>query len=120
MSRPPEARGPVLTVMSPTRIGSRFCACAQGVASVDNPDGLSKVGTDYYAAGVNSGSMTIGLAGQNGFGTVQGGALEGSNVDLTVELSNMIIAQRGFEVNARVIAVTNQNLQTLTQLGQGG
>jgi flagellar hook protein FlgE len=90
------------------------------LAQVDNPDGMNKVGNDYYTAGVNSGRTFVGLAGQNGFGTVQGDTLEGSNVDLTVELSNMIIAQRGFEVNARVISVTNSTLQTLTQLGQGG
>jgi flagellar hook protein FlgE len=88
------------------------------MATVENEGGLNSVGSNYYSTSINSGAETIGLAGQNGIGTIQGGALEGSNVDLTVELSNMIIAQRGFEVNARVITVESQNLQTLTQLGQ--
>ena len=90
------------------------------MASVDNPDGLTKVGSNYFQPSVNSGSTFIGLAGQRGLGTITGDSLESSNVDLTVELSNMIIAQRGFEVNARTISVANSTLQTLTQLGQGG
>jgi len=90
------------------------------MASVENVNGLSKVGENYYQASPNAGAQTLGLAGQNGMGTIQGGYLEASNVDLTTELSNMIIAQRGFDVNSRVISVENANLQVLTQLGQGG
>ena len=90
------------------------------IAMPNNADGLSKVGNNYYQASPNSGAMFVGFAGQDGVGTVQGSTLELSNVDLTVELSNMIIAQRGFDVNSRVIAVENSNLQILSQLGQGG
>lgn len=88
------------------------------MASVENEGGLSNSGTNYYSTSVNSGVETIGLAGSNGMGTITGGALESSNVDLTIELSNMIIAQRGFQLNSRVVTVESQNLQTLTQLGQ--
>jgi flagellar hook protein FlgE len=88
------------------------------MATVENPGGLNNIGNNYYTQSVNSGAESVGLAGRNGMGTIAGGTLEGSNVDLTVELSDMIIAQRGFEINARVITVENQNLQTLTQLGQ--
>jgi flagellar hook protein FlgE len=88
------------------------------MAMPDNQEGLSKVGGNYYATSANSGPMFLGQAGQLGVGTIQGNALEGSNVDLTIELSNMIIAQRGFEVNARVISVTNSTLETVTRLGQ--
>ena len=90
------------------------------MAMPENQGGLSKVGSNYFAQSANSGGLFVGLAGQDGVGTVQGNSLELSNVDLTVELSNMIIAQRGFEVNARVISVTNSTLQTTVQLGQGG
>lgn len=90
------------------------------MASVENINGLNQVGDNYYQAGPNAGAQTLGLAGKNGMGSIQGGYLENSNVDLTTELSNMIIAQRGFDVNSRVIAVENANLQVLTQLGQGG
>jgi flagellar hook protein FlgE len=90
------------------------------IAMPNNQEGLNKVGSNYYQASSNSGAMFVGFAGQDGVGTVQGDTLELSNVDLTVELSNMIIAQRGFDVNSRVIAVENSNLQILSQLGQGG
>ena len=90
------------------------------LAMPNNQDGLTKVGDNYYQASPNSGAMFVGFAGQDGVGTIQGSTLELSNVDLTVELSNMIIAQRGFDVNSRVIAVENSNLQILSQLGQGG
>ena len=90
------------------------------IAMPNNEGGLNKVGSNYFATSANSGALFVGFAGQDGVGTVQGNTLELSNVDLTVELSNMIIAQRGFEVNARVISVTNSTLQTTVQLGQGG
>jgi flagellar hook-basal body protein len=90
------------------------------MADFTNINGLNSVGNNYYTTGPNTGTRTLGLAGSGNLGTVEGGYLEGSNVDLTTELSNMIIAQRGFDVNSRVIAVENANLQVLTQLGQGG
>jgi len=90
------------------------------LASFENEGGLNSVGTNYYSTSSNSGAITLGLGNMNGMGAIEGGSLEASNVDLTVELSNMIIAQRGFDVNSRVISVENANLQVLTQLGQGG
>jgi flagellar hook protein FlgE len=88
------------------------------VATVNNENGLNNTGGNYFSTSMNSGAIQLGLAAQNGLGTIQGGTLEGSNVDLTVELSNMIIAQRGFDTNARVISVINSELQTVTQLGE--
>lgn len=90
------------------------------IAMPNNADGLDKVGSNYYQPSPNAGAMFVGFAGQDGVGTIQGSTLELSNVDLTVELTNMIIAQRGFDVNSRVISVENSNLQILSQLGQGG
>jgi len=90
------------------------------MAMPNNQEGLTKIGSNYYQASSNSGPMFVGFAGQDGVGTIQGNTLELSNVDLTTELSNMIIAQRGFDVNSRVISVENSNLQILSQLGQGG
>jgi len=88
------------------------------LASVSNEGGLSNTGNNHFQVSSNSGSLQVGLAGQNGLGTITGDSVENSNVDLTVELSNMIVAQRGFETNARVISVVNSELQTLSQLGQ--
>ncbi len=66
----------------------------------------------------NSGNAQISTAGNAGLGTTTGGSLEASNVDLSVELTNMIIAQRGFESNARIVTTSSQMLDTLVQLGR--
>ncbi len=85
---------------------------------VQNPEGLNDAGNNDFTPSVNSGPSQTGLAGQNTFGQIQGGSLEGSNVDLTVELSNMIVAQRSFDTDSRMIAVINETLDTLSHLGQ--
>jgi len=99
--------------------GKTFALGQVVLTSVTNEEGLESVGNGYYSQTASSGPSFTGLAGTDNLGTVAGSSLEGSNVDLTVELSNMIIAQRGYESNARVISVVNSTLQTLTQLGQG-
>ncbi len=88
------------------------------LAHPQNPEGLTKIGDNGFALSLNSGPDPIGLAGQGNLGKIQGGSLEGSNVDLTVELSNMIIAQRGFDTNSRMISVVNETLDVLSRLGQ--
>ena len=85
---------------------------------VQNPGGLNKMGNNAYEISPNTGPTELGLAGQGGFGTIQGGSLEGSNVDLTVELTNMVLAQRGFTVNSRVISAVSETLDVLTNLGK--
>jgi len=93
--------------------GQNLVIAQLAISTFTNPDGLSRVGGNYYAATANSGLGQIGTAGANGAGTIQGGALEGSNVDLTVELTNMILAQRMFESNAKVITTASSLLSTL-------
>jgi flagellar hook protein FlgE len=84
----------------------------------DNQDGLSRVGGNYFQKTSNSGLGQVGVGGSNGFGTILGGAVESSNVDLTVELTNMILAQRMFESNARVVTSADKVLDTLVNLGR--
>jgi flagellar hook protein FlgE len=84
----------------------------------DNQDGLEKVGGNYFQRTANSGLGQVGVAGTSGFGTITGGALEASNVDLTVELTNMILAQRMFESNARVVTAADRVLDALVNLGR--
>lgn len=84
----------------------------------DNQDGLERIGGNYFQRTANSGLGQVGVAGSAGFGTVSGGALEASNVDLTVELTNMILAQRMFESNARVVTAADRVLDTLVNLGR--
>jgi flagellar hook protein FlgE len=98
--------------------GQTIALAQLAMAGFTNPAGLAKVGDNYYATTDNSGQVRYSTAGQNGFGTTQGGALEASNVDLTVELTNMIVAQRMFEANSRVVTTEDSVLNTLTHLGQ--
>jgi flagellar hook protein FlgE len=88
------------------------------LAAFSNPSGLIKEGNSLYTTSANSGVPQIGTAGIGGRGTLSGGQLEGSNVDLGQEFTNMIIAQRGFEANAKVITTSDQLLQNLVNLKQ--
>lgn len=86
------------------------------LAEFANPNGLAAVGDSFYRASVNSGRAQIGIPGTFGRGVVQGGALEGSNVDLAVEFTELIVAQRAFQANARVFTVADELLQELLDL----
>lgn len=81
-----------------------------------NPVGLEKAGGSLYTTTVNSGEAQIGTAGTGGRGGLVGGALEMSNVDLSSEFTNLIIAQRGFQANSRVITTSDELLQELVNL----
>lgn len=82
------------------------------VAEFDNPAGLEKVGSNLFKVTANSGDFDgIGAAGE--FST---GCLEMSNVDLSAEFTQMITTQRGFQANSRIISVSDEMLQELTNL----
>jgi len=83
-----------------------------------NNNGLVNVGNNYYQYAAAAGTNQYYQASQAGVGTIQTGVLEASNVDLSTEFANMIIAQRGFEASARVITVSDDMLQTVTNLKQ--
>ncbi|WP_314647739.1 flagellar hook protein FlgE [uncultured Microbacterium sp.] len=86
------------------------------MATFANPEGLEKAGGSSYRVSVNSGAAQMGAAGQAGFGNLVSGTLEMSNVDLSQEFTNLIVAQRGFQANARIITTSDEVLQELTQL----
>jgi flagellar hook protein FlgE len=86
------------------------------VASFSNPPGLEKVGDSMYRTTVNSRDAAFGIAGSGGRGQLQGGALEMSNVDLGQEFANLIVAQRGFQANSKVISTSDELLQDLVNL----
>lgn len=86
------------------------------VAAFDNPSGLEKAGGTMWRRTVNSGQQQIGVAGEGGRGTTQGLALEMSNVDLSLEFTNLILAQRGFQAGSRVITTSDEVLQELINL----
>ena len=87
------------------------------VATCANPGGLLKVGENLLQDNLASGTMQVGTAGTNGRGMIAAGVLEMSNVDLAQELTNMIMAERGFQANSRVITASDQILQNLVSLG---
>ncbi len=86
------------------------------LATFANPGGLEKTGSSGYRATVNSGGATYGVPGGDGLGVLAGGQLEMSNVDLSQEFTNLIVAQRGFQANARIITTSDEVLQELTNL----
>lgn len=85
-------------------------------ASFPNEVGLQALGDSMYAETPASGAPTTGVPGSVGFGTVLQGFLESSNVDAVQEITNLIRAQRAYEMNSKVIETTDQMLQTTTQL----
>jgi flagellar hook protein FlgE len=83
---------------------------------VDNPDGLTAVSGDAFALSPEAGSPSLYTPGQGPAGTTEGGSLEGSNVDLATQLTNMIATQRAYDSNATVVQTGAQMLQALTQV----
>ncbi|MBA4065291.1 MAG: flagellar hook protein FlgE [Isosphaera sp.] len=86
------------------------------IAAFNNEAGLIRTGSNFFSTSAASGEALIGVAGDGGRGTVQGSALEGSNVDISAEFARLIIAQRGFQVNARTISAANDTLQELASI----
>ena len=86
------------------------------LATFRNPQGLSPLGGNGWASSFASGDPIVGAPGQGNIGSLQSGALEESNVDLTAELVNMIVAQRSYQANAQSIKTEDQVMQTLVNL----
>ncbi len=86
------------------------------LATFCNLEGLASVGGNFYEATVNSGEPVPTQGESGGAGSVTGGQLEGSNVDVANEFVNLIQAQNGYQANARTIKVVNDMLSELTNL----
>lgn len=88
-----------------------------GLASFENPAGLQKVGNNLYLPSTNSGDFNKAVkAGSEGVGMLSPGTLEMSNVDLSREFTDMIVTQRGFQANSRIITTSDEMLQELVNL----
>jgi flagellar hook protein FlgE len=85
-------------------------------AVVSNPGGLTKVGNTFFQVNGNSGPAALGRIEDNKGGTISSGVLEMSNVDLTEEFTEMIVAQRGFQANARTITTSDSILEEVVNL----
>jgi flagellar hook protein FlgE len=86
------------------------------IANFANPQGLQPIGNTNWSETFGSGQALHGQAGNSGFGLIQAGSLEQSNVDITAQLVNMITAQRNFQANAQVISTENQLTQTIINI----
>lgn len=87
-----------------------------GTAIFANPGGLLRAGDTTFAASANSGGPEVGRPGRGANGKLTPGALEMSNVDLSEEFTDMIITQRGFQANSRIITTSDEMLQELVNL----
>lgn len=87
------------------------------LAKFPNPAGLLSIGKNLYTETSASGNAQQGAANQGGYGSIQQGFLEGSNVQVVEELINLIQAERAFESNSKIIKSADTLLRTVNQLG---
>jgi flagellar hook protein FlgE len=99
------------TVTATFKNGQKLNVGQLALGNVVNLQGLQAIGNGDYATTLASGTATIGISGTSGLGTMQGGALEASNVNISAEFSKLIIAQRAFEANSKAVTT----FDTVTQ-----
>jgi flagellar basal-body rod protein FlgG len=86
------------------------------LASFANPAGLRSLGMNLFSETEASGVAQTGMPGENGLGTVGQGFLEGSNVNVVEEMVNMIVSQRAYEINSKVIRTADEMLQSAVNI----
>lgn len=90
------------------------------LASFANDQGLMRTGSNNFVAGLSSGQPSIGTPNTGALGSLQGGALETSNVDLATEFSQLIVAQRYYQANAQTVTTFDQVMQAAQSMIQNG
>jgi flagellar hook protein FlgE len=104
-------------VISGTFTNGQVLALAQvAISSFNNMNGLVQTGNNHWGQSLASGSPTIGLANQGGRGGVLGSNLELSNVDVAGEFTKLILSQRGYQANSRIVTTTDELLQETLNL----
>jgi len=88
------------------------------LANFANEEGLQLDGSTDYSPTIASGAAVVGVAGTGGLGTISGSSLEASNVDIATEFANLIVAQRGFEADAKAVTTFDQIMQDTIALKQ--
>lgn len=107
-----------VTVMLPGQPQASKVGTIQ-IATFANPGGLNSAGNSIYLATTASGDAVVGTpGGTDGLGTLQQNTLEGSNVSVVEQFVQMIVAQRSYESNSRVVKAADEMLQQLNQLTQ--
>lgn len=86
------------------------------LASIQNPDSLQNVGNNNFAASTGTATPSLGLPNSGGRGQIEGGALEGSNVDMATQFTNLIVYQSAYQAASRIITTENQITQDLMNL----
>ena len=86
------------------------------LADFPNPQGLTPLSETTWGETFSSGSVVVGAPGTSSLGLIQSGALEDSNVEISEELVDMIIAQRSFQANAEVISTNDTITQSIINL----
>jgi flagellar basal-body rod protein FlgG len=118
---PPNSQGVTITPQGEVRVltaqgGEQTIGQIQ-LASFINPGALKKVGENLVVATAAAGPPVTGTPGENGLGTVQQGAVEGSNVNPTNSVMDMIVTQRTYETNAKIMSVGDQMWSTTNNIG---
>ncbi len=96
--------------------GAQFPIAQLAIGNFRNPQGLTAIGDNFFTSSLASGDVKLGAGGANGNALIRAGQLEQSNVDIAIEFTRLIVAQRGFSANSRTITVSNDLLQELTNL----
>lgn len=86
------------------------------VCRFTSEDGLHREGNNLFSATPEAGQMDMGVAGTENYGSIEAYATETSNVDMATEMVNMIITQRGFQSNSKVVTTADQMLQKAMEL----
>lgn len=96
--------------------GSTATIATIALATFPNPSGLDDLGNNYYSASPNSGTAVVGAPGTGSAGTLVGGSVEGSNVNLAQQLTDLVDAQTNYQANTKVVSTTATVLQSLIQM----
>jgi flagellar hook protein FlgE len=106
-------------IISGTFTNGQVIQLAQvALSTFNNVNGLVQAGNNHWAQSLASGSPTVGVANQGGRGGILGSNLELSNVDVATQFTNMILNQRGYEANAKIVTTTDQLLQDTLNMKQ--
>jgi len=107
------------TLLAQYSDGQQVTVGQVAVASIRNPDSLIAVGNNNFMLSEASAAPNIGVPGTGGRGTIQGGSIEASNVDIATEFTNLIVYQRGYEANGKVVSTADTLSQDTINLIQG-
>jgi flagellar hook protein FlgE len=98
--------------------GNQVVVGQLALAGISNPDSLIAVGQNNYEVGADTATPVVGVPDTGTLGTVEGGALEDSTVDIATEFTNLIVYQNSYEANSKVISTLDQMTQNLLNLQQ--